>query len=69
MSAVKKVYPIEGRKDFFKYIVTDDSIYNDNAKPCIDFEGKEMYFDSKERAQEIATARNKVRQLNLRWKL
>lgn len=61
MSGVKKVYPIKGRKDFFKYMVTDESIYKEDAKPCIDFEGREMYFDDKEQAQRITDSRNKVK--------
>jgi hypothetical protein len=60
ISGVKKVYPIQGRKDFFKYMVTDQSIFDENAKPCIDAAGREMYFDDKKRANDIAKSRNKV---------
>jgi hypothetical protein len=58
---VKKVYPIKGRTDFFKYVVMDNGVI---AKG---FQGNSfnepMYFDSKERATEVAVARRKVQRL------
>jgi len=58
---VKKVYPIKGRRDFFKYVVMDNGVI---AKG---FQGNSfnepMYFDSKERAEEVAGARRKVQKL------
>jgi len=62
MITVKKVYPISGRKDFFKYVVID------NGQIAKGFQGNkfdtEMYFDSKEDAERVATARRKVQKLN-----
>jgi hypothetical protein len=46
--AVKKVYPIEGRKDFYKYVVID------NGQIAKGFQGNKfdepMYFNNKEDA-------------------
>jgi len=61
MTTVKKVYPINGHKDFYKYIVTEDSPFNPNAKPCKDYKGDEMYFDDINKAHRVARARNKVK--------
>jgi hypothetical protein len=62
---VKKVYPIKGRRDFFKYVVMD------NGKIAKGFQGNsfdtEMYFDSKVRATEVANARRKVQKLNKKY--
>ena len=62
MITVKKVYPIKGRRDFFKYVVMD------NGAIAKGFQGNKwdepMYFDSKERAEEVAKARRKVQKLN-----
>lgn len=62
MISVKKVYPIQGRKDFFKYVVID------NGQIAKGFQGNKwdqpMYFDNKEDAERVANARRKVRQLN-----
>jgi hypothetical protein len=59
---VKKVYPIKGRKDFFKYVVMDNGVI---AKG---FQGNkfgvEMYFNDKEDAERVAVARRKVRKLD-----
>ena len=59
---VKKVYPIKGRKDFYKYVVIDNGVI---AKG---WQGNsinvEMYFDSKVHAERVANARRKVRELN-----
>lgn len=54
MVRIKKVYPIKGRKDFFKYVIMD------NGAIAIDFNGKEMYFDSLIYAKDVAEARRKV---------
>jgi hypothetical protein len=60
--SVKKVYPIEGRKDFYKYVVMD------NGHIAKGFQGNKfdepMYFMNKEDAQRVADARRKVRKLN-----
>jgi len=50
----KKVYPIKGRTDFFKFVtIKEDEI----AK---DFKGEEMYWDKKEDADQITDACIKV---------
>ena len=58
MITIKKVYPIDGRKDFFKYVVMDNGVI---AKG---FQGNSfdqpMYFDNREDAARIANARKKV---------
>ena len=51
---VKKVYPIKGRRDFFKYVVMDA------GKIAKDFRGKEMYFNLKADADRVAKARISV---------
>lgn len=52
---LEKYYPIEGRKDFYKWcIVTPEGI----AK---DYKGNEMYFDSLEQAKLVRKAIIKVR--------
>lgn len=60
---VKKVYPIEGRKDFFKFVVMDSGLiargYSGNSNDA------EMYFDNKEDAQRVADARRQVRRKRL----
>jgi hypothetical protein len=65
MITVKKVYPIKGRKDFFKYVVMDNGVI---AKG---FQGNKfdepMYFDNKEYAESVANARRKVQKLNKKW--
>jgi hypothetical protein len=65
MITVKKVYPIKGRKDFFKYVVMDNGVI---AKG---FQGNSfdepMYFDSKEHADMVANARRKVQRLDKKW--
>lgn len=60
---VEKVYPIEGRTDFFKYVIMD------NGKIATDFENKEMYFDEfdLERATTVCKAINKTKKINKRW--
>lgn len=62
---VKKVYPIKGRRDFFKYVVMD------SGKIAKGFAGrgsdKEMYFDSKASADRVANARKRVQKLNREW--
>lgn len=58
IAIVQKVFPIEDRKDFFKYVIMD------NGAIHRDFEDKEMYFDSEERATEVCDSLNKVRELN-----
>jgi len=59
---VKKVYPIKGRRDFFKYVVID------NGKIAKGFQGNrnnvEMYFDQKSSAERVANARRKLNQLS-----
>jgi len=66
MATVTKVYPIEGRKDFFKYTILKkgESIFNKDAKLHTDFQGKEMYFDDKEQADYVCKAINKVARIN-----
>ena len=65
MITVKKVYPIKGRKDFFKYVVMD------NGEIAKGFQGNKfdepMYFDSKVDADRVANARRKVQQLNRKF--
>lgn len=55
ISRVKKVFPIEGRKDFFKYVI------DENGQIAKDYKEKEMYFDDKSQAVLVCNARNKVR--------
>ena len=59
---VKKVYPIKGRKDFFKYVVID------HGKIAKGWQGNnpntEMYFQDKSDADRVATAIKKVQALN-----
>ena len=54
MATVKKVYPIKGRKDFFKYVIIE------KGKKAKDFAGKEMYFDNKANADDVKNAINRV---------
>jgi len=58
---VKKVYPIKGRRDFFKYVVMD-------AGKIAKGMGKEMYFDLKADADRVAKARISVNKTLLRAK-
>lgn len=62
---VKKVYPIKGRRDFFKYVVMD------SGKIAKGFAGgrgkKEMYFDDKASADRVANARKRVQKLDREW--
>jgi hypothetical protein len=62
MAQVKKVYPIEGRKDFFKYTIlkTGESLYNPTAKIHQDDTGAEMYFQDAEQAGLTCRAINRV---------
>lgn len=55
---VEKIYPIKGRKDFFKFVVME----GDNIAKGMD--GKEMYFDSEKTALSICSARKRVNKLN-----
>lgn len=65
MAAIKKVYPIEDRKDFYKYVIIDEgSIFNDDAIVAKDFKGNEMYFDCITSAQRVCDARNRVKRIN-----
>ena len=63
--SVKKVYPIKGRKDFYKYVVMD------GGKIARGYSGnkwdREMYFDDKASATRVANARRKVNKLNKEW--
>lgn len=63
--SVKKVYPIKGRRDFFKYVVID------NGAIAKGFQGNrfdsEMYFDQKSDAITVANARRKVQLLNRKF--
>jgi len=65
MATIKKYYPIENRKDFYKYTIleTGESVFNKDAKLHKDLKGQEMYFDSLERANEVCNAINKVESL------
>lgn len=58
---VKKVYPIKGRKDFYKYVILND------GKIAKDFQGKQMYFNAKKDANYVANAQRKVRSKLKRW--
>ena len=62
---VKKVYPIKGRRDFFKYVVMD------TGKIAKGFSGNrnnvEMYFDTKASADRVANARKRVQKINKEW--
>lgn len=62
MAKVKKVYPIKGRKDFFKFTIikTGESIWDDNAKLHTDMNDKEMFFDDKTQAKNVCDAINRV---------
>lgn len=63
MITVKKVYPIKGRRDFFKYVVMDNGViakgFQGNS-----FDVVPMYFNNKVDAQRVANARKKVQRLN-----
>ena len=66
MVKVKKIYPIKGRKDFFKYVV----IENDKIAKGSGSFGKtnvEMYFDDKSSADRVANAIRKVNKLNKKF--
>jgi len=54
---IVKVYPIEGRTDFYKYTIQSDG---NLAK---DFEGKEMFFENEEQAELVCKSKNKVNNL------
>ena len=64
---VKKVYPIEGRTDFFKFVVMD------NGQIAKGFHGNsndaEMYFDNKEDAKRVADARIEVKLIRQEFKI
>ena len=62
MAQLGKYYPINGRKDFFKWtiVATGESISNPNRKLHTDYKGEEMYFDDKERAKEVCLAINQT---------
>jgi len=51
---IKKVYPIAGRKDFFKYTIQSSGIL---AK---DLNSKDMFFDDLKQAKVVCKAKNKV---------
>jgi len=55
---IAKVYPIEGRKDFFKYTIQLNGIL---AK---DYKGNEMHFDDLNHAKSVCNAKNKVNRIN-----
>jgi len=54
---IKKVYPIIGRKDFFKYTIQSNGIL---AK---DWNSKDMFFDDLKQAKVVCKAKNKVNKL------
>jgi len=61
MVRVKKVYPIAGRKDFYKYVIlVDGKIHKGWSmnKPNV-----ELYFDRKAEADRVANAVRKVRKI------
>ena len=63
---VKKVYPIKGRSDFYKYVVMDNGKI---AKGLGSF-GKTdepMYFDKKDDADRVAKARREVIKIEKKW--
>ena len=65
MPKIKKVYPIKGRRDFYKYVIIDKgSIFDKNAIIAKDFLGKEMYFDDVHQANRVCEARNKVKRIS-----
>ena len=68
MAQLKRYYPIEGRKDFFKYTIikTGESRFNDNAELHTDSNGKEMYFQDKKQAQYVCDAINRVESKELK---
>lgn len=51
---IKKVYPLTGRKDFFKYTIQSNGIL---AKDLYD---KDMFFDDLKQAKVVCKAKNKV---------
>jgi len=55
---IKKVYPIAGRKDFFKYTIQSNGIL---AK---DWDSKDMFFDDLKQAKEVCKAKNIVERIN-----
>ena len=60
MSAkVEKIYPLEGRTDFIKYVIKDNGVL------ATDFENKVMYFDefNLEQAKRVCKAINKTKKL------
>ena len=61
MAYIKKVYPIEGRKDFYKYVIIE------NKQLCKDYRKKEMYFDCIEQAKMVCDARNRVKRINKQY--
>lgn len=65
MAQLKKYYPIEGRKDFFKHtiIATGESLHNDNARLHKDMKGEAMYFDCEIQAKRVCDAINRVERL------
>jgi len=62
MATVKKIYPIGGRRDFFKYVIlaTGESFFDSNAKLRKDFKGDSMYFDDIDSAKYVCNAINRV---------
>jgi hypothetical protein len=58
---IDKVFPIEGREDFFKYVVMD------NGELARDVKKEVMYFDRREEAQAVRDALIKV-EIRLRSK-
>ena len=64
MITIEKVYPIQGRKDFFKYVLKDQ-----HGNIHKDYKGEEMYFDewALDRAKEVKQSIETVNQLNDNW--
>ena len=56
---IKKVYPITGRKDFFKYTIQSNGIL---AK---DWNSKDMFFDDLKQAKIVCKAKNKVSRMEV----
>jgi len=66
MIIVKKIYPIKGRKDFFKYVVLENGKIAKGSGP-FGATNVEMYFNEKESATRVANAKRRLNKLNKRW--
>jgi hypothetical protein len=55
---VVKVYPLENRKDFYKYTIQKNGVL------ALDFYKNEMYFDCVHQAKRVMKAKNKVEKID-----